>query len=211
MIRLLVVDDHEVVRAGLRTLLGDEGDIQVVGEAATAAETLRAVETQKPDVVLLDVRLPDGSGVEVCREIRARWSAVQVLMLTSYPDQDAVLGCIMAGAAGYLLKGVRSSALVEAIQTVARGGSLLDPEVTAQVMQQVRAPRAAGNPVDMLTEQEMLILRLVAAGHTNRAIGEQIHLGERTVKHYVSNIFNKLGVSRRVEAAAALTRYEARG
>lgn len=211
MIRLLVVDDHEVVRAGLRTLLEDQDRIEVVGEAATAVEALDLIETREPQVVLLDVRLPDQSGVDVCREIRARWPSVQVLMLTSYPDQDAVLGSIMAGAAGYLLKGVRGSALAEAIRTVAGGGSLLDPAVTAQVLEQVRAPRAPADPVDILTDQEMRILRLLAAGHTNREIGAAIHLSEKTVKHYVSNIFNKLGVNRRVEAAAALTRYEARG
>ncbi|GAA1842111.1 MULTISPECIES: response regulator transcription factor [Pseudonocardia] len=204
-ISVFLLDDHEIVRRGLAQLLGMEDDIEIVGEAATAAQALARVPALRPDVALLDVRLPDGDGVSVCRDLR---SAVvpppACLMLTSYSDDEALFGAIMAGAAGYLLKQVAGVDLVGAVRTVAAGGSLLDPRATAAVLQRLRTggSDADADPrYDTLSPQEQRILGLVADGLTNRQIGATLHLAEKTVKNYVSSILHKLGFSRRTEAA----------
>ncbi|MFG1636424.1 response regulator [Pseudonocardia alni] len=204
-ISVFLLDDHEIVRRGLAQLLGMEDDIEIVGEAATAAQALARVPALRPDVALLDVRLPDGDGVSVCRDLR---SAVvpppACLMLTSYSDDEALFGAIMAGAAGYLLKQVAGVDLVGAVRTVADGGSLLDPRATAAVLQRLRTggSDADADPrYDTLSPQEQRILGLVADGLTNRQIGATLHLAEKTVKNYVSSILHKLGFSRRTEAA----------
>jgi two-component system response regulator DevR len=202
VIKVLVVDDHEVVRTGLRALLERSADIQVVGEAGTAAEAVSAAARLEPDVVVLDVRLPDGSGVEVCREIRAHAPQTRVLMLTSYADDQALFASIMAGAAGYLLKESRANALVDAIRAAAGGGSLLDPSLTQKVFERLRsATRAADDPLQQLSAQEQRILGLIAEGMTTRQIAATVYLSEKTVKHYVSNILSKLDLARRSEAA----------
>lgn len=204
-ISVFLLDDHEIVRRGLAQLLGMEDDIEIVGEAGTAAQALARVPALRPDVALLDVRLPDGDGVSVCRDLR---SAVvpppACLMLTSYSDDEALFGAIMAGAAGYLLKQVAGVDLVGAVRTVANGGSLLDPRATAAVLQRLRTggSDADADPrYDTLSPQEQRILGLVADGLTNRQIGATLHLAEKTVKNYVSSILHKLGFSRRTEAA----------
>lgn len=202
-IRILLVDDHEVVRRGLRTLLEDHDDLTVVAEAATVAEAVQRARTFEPDVAVLDVRLPDGSGVEACRDIRARSPQTAVLMLTSFSEDQALFDSIMAGAAGFVLKQLRGTDLVDAVRRVATGESLLDPGVTAQVLERIRNPRGSGNPrLARLTPTELRILGLIAKGWTNRQIGEQIHLAEKTVKNYVSTILRKLELERRAEAAA---------
>ncbi|MFE7201282.1 response regulator [Pseudonocardia alni] len=202
-ISVFLLDDHEIVRRGLAQLLGMEDDIEIVGEAGTAAQALARVPALRPDVALLDVRLPDGDGVSVCRDLR---SAVvpppACLMLTSYSDDEALFGAIMAGAAGYLLKQVAGVDLVGAVRTVADGGSLLDPRATAAVLQRLRTGGSDADPrYDTLSPQEQRILGLVADGLTNRQIGATLHLAEKTVKNYVSSILHKLGFSRRTEAA----------
>jgi two-component system response regulator DevR len=208
-IRVLVVDDHEVVRIGLRRLLEGTAGIQVVGEAGTAAEAVARAAQLAPDVVVLDVRLPDGSGVEACREIRANRPETAVLMLTSYGDDEALFQSILAGAAGYLLKQARASELIAAIRTVSEGGSLLDPAVTGRVLDRLRQPPA--DPFRELTPQERRILELIAEGKTNREIAEIVFLSDKTVKHYVSSILAKLGVARRSEAAALWARQHRQG
>jgi len=211
MIRVLLVDDHDVVREGLRSLLRRSPDIEVVGEAGTAAAAEAEAARLQPDVVVLDVRLPDGNGVEVCRDIRAHRPETRVLMLTSYADDEALFASIMAGAAGYLLKETRAAALLEAIHTAARGGSLLDPAMTQRVFERLRA--AATGPVDpmsQLSEQEQRILGLIAEGKTNKEIAVEVYLSDKTVKHYVSNILSKLQLSRRSEAAAFWARHRRR-
>ena len=204
MLKILIVDDHEVVRQGLRALLKRQEGFEVVGEAGTVAEAIREAEEKQPDVVVMDVRLPDGSGVEACRDIRAANANIRVLMLTSYADDEAVFNSIMAGASGYLLKQIRSRELVTAIQRVGNGESLLDPAVTQQVLARVRS--MAHNPeiakANPLSAQEECILSLIAEGKTNREIAQQLFLSTKTVKNYVSNIFGKLNISRRAEAAA---------
>ncbi len=210
-LRLMLVDDHEIVRMGLRTLLEDQPDLAIAGEAATAAEAIALADRCLPDMILMDVRLPDASGVEACREIRARHPVIRVIMLTSYPDDNAVMASIMAGASGYVLKQTRGRALLEAIHTVGAGGSLLDPAITEKVLERIRS--AAGSPDDklaQLTDQERHILALLAEGKTNRQIAEALHLSAHTVKNYVSDILRKLGVTRRAEAAAYYTRRLAR-
>ena len=202
-VRVLLVDDHEVVRQGLRTLFEAHDDLEVVAEAGTAAEAVTRAHTFEPDVVVLDVRLPDGSGVEACRDIRARRPDTAVLMLTSFSDDEALFDSIMAGAAGFVLKQVRGTDLVSAVRQVAGGASLLDPAVTAQVLARIRDPRGSDDPrLARLTPTELRILDLIAEGRTNRQIGERIHLAEKTVKNYVSTILRKLEMSRRAEAAA---------
>jgi two-component system response regulator DevR len=204
-VRVLLVDDHEVVREGLRTLLASKADrIQVAGEAGTVAEAVEQAARLQPDVVVLDVRLPDGSGVEACREIRSQRPQTGVLMLTSFSDDEALVQSIMAGAAGYLLKHVRGAELVAAIETVSRGGALLDPAVTGRVLERLRKPET--DAFASLTETERRILELIAEGKTNREIGEAVFLSEKTVKHYVSSILSKLEVSHRSEAAAKWAR-----
>jgi len=197
---VFLLDDHEVVRRGVRELLSVHDDIEVVGEASSAAEALARVPAARPDVALLDVRLPDGDGVSVCRELRERMPEVAFLMLTSFADDDALFEAIMAGAAGYVLKQIRGSALVEAVRTVASGGSLLDPRATTAVLERLRAPKPA-DPLAALTDQERSILLLIGEGLTNREIGERMFLAEKTVKNYVSNVLSKLGLQRRTQAA----------
>jgi two-component system response regulator DevR len=200
IIRVFVLDDHELVREGLHHLLSSEEDMEVVGEAATAAEALDAVASVLPDVALLDVRLPDGNGVEVCRELRSRCPEVACLMLTSFADDEALFGAVMAGASGYVLKEVRGNQLVTDIRQVASGHSLIPPEVVDSAIQAVKT-RRANEPAERLTPQEERILEHIAEGLTNRQIAEQMYLSEKTVKNYVSNLLSKLGMSRRTEAA----------
>jgi two-component system, NarL family, response regulator DevR len=205
MIRVMLVDDHEVVRAGLRTMLETHEDLEVVAEAGTADEAVLRARSYKPQVVVMDVRLPDRSGVLACRDIRAEHPDMAVLMLTSFSDDQALFDSIMAGAAGYVLKQIRGGDLVEAIRRVGAGESLLDPAVTARVLERVRNPQSDQDPrLARLTPTETRILEMIADGHTNREIGERIHLAEKTIKNYVSTILTKLQVSRRAEAAAYL-------
>ena len=203
--RVFLLDDHEVVRRGLRELLESEDDLQIVGEAGTAEEAYGRIPATSPDVAVLDVRLPDGDGIEVCREIRSRHPEIACIMLTSVSDDDAVYAAIMAGAAGYLLKQVRGNDLVDGIRRVAAGASLLDPTVTTRVLERLRH-KEDRDEFSSLTDQERSILGLVAEGLTNRQIGERMFLAEKTVKNYVSNILAKLGMSRRTEAAVYAAR-----
>ena len=200
-IRVFLLDDHEVVRRGLRELLESEGDIEVVGEAGTAADALLRIPPTNPQVAVLDVRLPDGDGVEVCREIRSEHPEIQCLMLTSFSDDEALFQAIMAGASGYLLKQIRGTDLVDAVRRVAEGQSLLDPAVTTRVLERLRAGPETDERLDQLTEQERKILDLIAEGLTNRQIADRVHLAEKTVKNYVSNLLAKLGMERRTQAA----------
>ncbi|MFQ5852133.1 MAG: response regulator [Candidatus Binatia bacterium] len=207
-IAVLLVDDHEVVRVGLRSLLARERGIEVVGEAGSAAEAMAQATQLKPEVVVMDVRLPDQSGIEACREIRAWSPKVHVIMLTSYADDEAVLASIMAGAAGYLLKQIKGKELVRAIETVASGQSLLDPAVTQTVLDRMKR-LASGHQLDEITAlsvQERKVLALVAEGKTNKEIASTLDLSDKTVKNYLSNIFSKLNLSRRAEAAAFFAR-----
>jgi two-component system response regulator DevR len=210
VIRVFLLDDHEIVRRGLKELLEAEEDLMVVGEASSAAEALTAIAAAAPDVAVLDVRLPDGDGVEVCREVRSAHPEINCLMLTSFADDEALFSAILAGAAGYVLKQVRGTDLVDAIRRVAQGQSLLDPGVTARVLQRLRAPQAVDEGLQSLTDQERRILDLIAEGLTNRQIGERMYLAEKTVKNYVSNVLVKLGMHRRSEAAAYAARLEER-
>jgi len=204
-IRVFLMDDHEIVRKGVRDLLEAESDIVVVGEAGTAEAALARIPAARPDVAVLDVRLPDGDGVSVCREIRSRQPGVACLMLTTFGDDDALFEAIMAGAAGYVLKRIRGTDLVSAVRTVAAGQSLLDPEATRRVMARMREP-AHHDPLAGLSGQERRILELVGEGLTNRQIGERMFLAEKTVKNYLSTIFTKLGMERRTQAAALAAR-----
>jgi two-component system, NarL family, response regulator DevR len=208
-IRVFLLDDHEVVRRGLSDLLGLESDMEVVGEAGTAADALHRVPAARPDVAVLDVRLPDGSGVEVCREIRAQLPEVRCLMLTSYADDEALFDAIMAGASGYVLKEIRGNDLVDAIRQVAAGKSLLDPIATQRVLERLRDGEKHDDRLDALTDQEKRILDLIGEGLTNRQIGERLHLAEKTVKNYVSSLLAKLGMERRTQAAAYSARMSA--
>ena len=203
-LRLLIVDDHELVRGGLVALLARRSEFEVVAEAGSVAESLAAARRFEPDLVVMDIRLPDGSGIEACREIRAEFPAMRVVMLTSYPDEDAVLSAILAGASGYLLKQIRGRDLVSALEAVGRGDSLLDPAVTERVLERVRRI-ASGDEKDELSEltaQERKVLRLVAVGKTNKEIATEIFLSDKTVKNYVSSILSKLNLQRRAQAAA---------
>ena len=200
-IRVFLLDDHEVVRRGLRDLLEAGGDIEVVGESGSAAEAERRIPALRPDVAVLDARLPDGSGIDVCREVRSRDASIACLILTSFDDDEALLHAVMAGASGYVLKQVRGTDLLDAVRRVAGGQSLLDPTVTERVMTRLRDgppldPRLAG-----LTEQERRILDRIAQGMTNRQIAEDMYLAEKTVKNYVSSLLAKLGMQRRTQAA----------
>ena len=207
--RLLVVDDHEVVRQGLVALLDRRPNFQVVAEAGTVEEALAQARLHQPDIVIMDVRLPDGSGVEACREIRADLPDTRVVMLTSFPDDEAVLSAIVAGAAGYLLKQIRARDLVSALEAVGRGESLLDPAVTERVLARVRqiASGEIHDELAGLTPQERKILLLVAEGKTNKAIASEIFLSDKTVKNYVSSILAKLNLERRAQAAAFVARH----
>lgn len=209
--RIFLLDDHEVVRRGIRDLLEAEDDFEVVGEAGTAEEGVGRILATSPDVCVLDVRLPDGTGVEVCRAVRERRPTIACLMLTSYSDDEALLEAVLAGAAGYLLKQVRGADLVDAIRRVAAGQSLLDPAVTSTLLRRIREGSAEDERLAALTEQERRVLHLLAEGRTNREIADALYLAEKTVKNYVSNVLAKLGMSRRTEAAVWAARLEERG
>ena len=205
-LRVMIVDDHEVVREGLRALLDRRDGITVVAEAGNVAQAVERATREKPAVVIMDVRLPDGSGVEACREIRSVLPDTRMIMLTSYADDEAIIASIMAGASAYLLKQTRGQALVDAIQAVARGESLLDPQVTKRVLEQVRGNTGPKKDEPKLTENEQKILLLIAEGKTNREIAADIFLSDKTVKNYVSSILSKLNLKRRSEAAAYIAR-----
>jgi DNA-binding NarL/FixJ family response regulator len=204
-IRVFLLDDHELVRRGVREILEAEGDLEVVGEAGTAEEAVGRIPATTPHVAVLDVQLPDGSGIEVCREVRSKHPEIACIMLTSFADDEAVYAAIMAGAAGFVLKQVRGNDLVDGIRRVARGESLLDPQVTTRVLERLRT-RGDDDELAALTDQERNILMLIADGKTNRQIGEELFLAEKTVKNYVSNLLAKLGMHRRTEAAAYAAR-----
>ena len=200
-IRVFLLDDHEVVRRGLRDLLESEGDIEIVGESGSATEAISRIPALRPDVAVLDGRLPDGSGIDVCREIRSVDPSIQALILTSYDDDEALFAAILAGAAGYVLKQIAGNDLIDGVRRVAAGQSLLDPTLTARVLERVRSGPVVHEELGALTEQERKILALIAEGLTNRQIGERIFLAEKTVKNYVSSILSKLGLERRTQAA----------
>lgn len=208
-IRVFLLDDHEIVRRGLADLLAIESDLEVVGEAGTMAEALIRIPAVRPSVAVLDVRLPDGSGVEVCREIRSQMPEVRCLMLTSYADDEALFNAIMAGASGYVLKEIRGTDLVNAIRQVAAGKSLLDPGATQRVLERIRAGEKHDTRLDKLSDQEKRILDFIGEGMTNRQIGEAMHLAEKTVKNYVSSLLAKLDMERRTQAAALSARMHA--
>jgi DNA-binding NarL/FixJ family response regulator len=204
--RVFLLDDHEVVRQGLRSMIDLEDDLEVCGEAGTAEQAMMRIPPTRPDVAVLDVRLPDGNGVEVCRDIRSSHPEVRCIMLTSFADDEAVLASIMAGASAYVLKQIKGTDLLDAIRRVANGESLLDPAVTARVLERLRTGEQEDEGLAQLSGQERKILELIAEGYTNRQIAEEIHLAEKTVKNYVSNLLAKLGMSRRAEAAAYAAR-----
>jgi two-component system, NarL family, response regulator DevR len=207
-IRVFLLDDHEVVRRGVHDLLDAEPDIEVIGEAGTAAQALARGPALRPDVAVLDVRLPDGDGISVCRDLRSGMPALACLMLTSFDDDDALLDAIMAGAAGYVLKQIKGSDLVSAVRTVASGQSMLDPATTTRLMSSLRDERTAGpqeQALSALSPREREILDLIGEGLTNRQIGERLYLSEKTVKNNVSRLLAKLGVERRVQAAVIAT------
>jgi two-component system, NarL family, response regulator DevR len=210
-IKVFLLDDHEVVRRGVKEVLEADGDIVVIGEGSTAAEALARVPALRPDVAVLDVRLPDGDGVSVCRDLRSKMPTLACLMLTSFADDDALYNAILAGAAGYVLKQIKSGDLVNAVRIISDGGSLLDAKTTARVMQRLRneaAEREREDPFSALTEQEHRILELIGEGLTNRQIGERIFLAEKTVKNYVSSLLAKLGLERRTQAAILATEHK---
>ncbi|MFD5714091.1 response regulator [Streptomyces pharetrae] len=212
-IRVFLLDDHEVVRRGVRDLLDDEPDIDVVGEAATVEQALVRVPALRPRVAILDVRLPDGDGVTVCRELRSRMPELACLMLTSFDDEEALLDSIMAGASGYVLKQIQGSDLVTAVRTVARGQSLLDPSATTRVMARLRGAEQPPDEPDVLpdlTAREREILALIGEGLTNRQIGQRLYLAEKTVKNHISRLLAKLGVERRIQAAVIATQAQDR-
>jgi two-component system, NarL family, response regulator DevR len=201
VIRVFLLDDHEVVRRGLRDLLETDGDIEIVGESGSAQEATARIPALRPDVAVLDARLPDGSGIDVCRDVRSVDPGIKALILTSYDDDEALFAAILAGAAGYLLKQVGGNDLVDAVRRVAGGQSLIDPSLTARVLERLRNGPAEHEELASLTEQERRILALIAEGLTNRQIGERLFLAEKTVKNYVSSILSKLGLERRTQAA----------
>ena len=201
MIRVYLLDDHEVVRRGLRELLDAEDDITIVGESGSAQEAVVEALVLRPDVAILDARLPDGNGVDVCRDIRSADPSIHALILTSYEDDEALFAAIMAGADGYVLKQIRGHDLMDAVRWIAAGRSLLDPVVTQKVMEHIRNPRQTPDELKALTEQERKILAMVADGLTNRQIAGHMALAEKTVKNYVSSLLSKLGLERRTQAA----------
>jgi two-component system, NarL family, response regulator DevR len=209
-ITAFLMDDHEVVRQGVRALLEATGEITVVGEASNAAEALARIPATRPDVAILDVRVPDGNGIEVCREVRSTLGT-QCLMLTSYSDDEALFEAIMAGASGYVLKQIRGTELLTAVKRVANGESLLDPSITGRVLDRLRSPSEEDERLARLTPQERRILHLIADGRTNRQIANEMHLAEKTIKNYVSNLLTKLGMERRTEAAVFATKLELSG
>jgi two-component system, NarL family, response regulator DevR len=200
-IRVFLLDDHEVVRRGLRDLLESEGDIEIVGESGSAREATARIPALRPHVAVLDARLPDGSGIDVCRDVRSTDPSIKALILTSYDDDEALFAAIMAGAAGYVLKQIGSGDLVDSVRRVAAGQSLIDPQLMAKVLERVRSGPPEHEELAGLTEQERKILALIAEGMTNRQIGERLFLAEKTVKNYVSSILSKLGLERRTQAA----------
>jgi len=208
-IRVFLTDDHEVVRRGVGALLSAEDDIEIVGEAGTAEQALARIPAVRPDVAVLDVRLPDGDGVTVCREIRSKVPEVACLMLTSFDDESALFDAVMAGAAGYVLKQIHGSDLVGAVRTVASGQSLLDPESTTRMLSRLRDRQKRVDPLAALSHQERQILELIGEGLTNRQIGARMFLAEKTVKNYVSSLFTKLNMSRRTQAAALAAQLKA--
>ncbi len=205
-IKVFLLDDHEIVRQGVRDLLEAQPDIEVTGEAGTASSALARIPALQPDVAILDLMLPDGDGVSVCRDIRSRVPDVACLMLTSVDDDEALFNAIMAGAAGYVLKDISGTNLVSAVRTVASGQSMLDPKAASQLMNRLRSAATKRDPLEGLTSQERRILELIGEGLTNRQIGERMYLAEKTVKNYVSNLFQKLGMERRAQAAAYAAR-----
>ncbi len=206
MIRVFLLDDHEVVRRGIADLLTDAGDIEVVGESGSAQEATRRIPALKPDVAILDGRLPDGSGIDVCRDIRAVDPTIKGLILTSYEDDEALFAAIMAGAAGYVLKQIRGTDLVDAVRRVAAGQSLLDPAVTQRVLERIRNGVEQPRELRNLSDQEKKILEFIAQGLTNREIAGRMFLAEKTIKNYVSSLLAKLGLERRTQAAVLATR-----
>jgi two-component system, NarL family, response regulator DevR len=207
-IRVFLLDDHEVVRRGVADVLESDPGISVVGEAKNAAEALARVPALRPDVAVLDVRLPDGDGVSVCRELRSKLPDLKVIMLTSFSEDEALFEAIMAGASGYLLKQILGQDLIAAVRTVAAGGSLLDPAATTAVLERMRRAAEPAGPLEKLSEQERTVLELIGEGLTNRQIGERMFLAEKTVKNYVSNVLAKLGMERRTQAAAFVARLD---
>jgi two-component system response regulator DevR len=200
-IRVFLLDDHEIVRRGIADLIESADDLTVVGEAGTTAEALARIPAARPDVAVLDARLPDGSGIDVCRDIRSERPEIRCLILTSYDDNDAIFAAVMAGAAGYLLKEIRGNSLIDAIREVAAGKSLLDPAVTERLLTRLREGAPRDEKLESLTAREREILTLIADGLTNRQIGERLFLAEKTVKNYVSGLLAKLGMQRRTQAA----------
>ena len=206
VIRVFLLDDHEVVRTGLRELLETDGDIEIVGESGSALEAIARIPALRPNVAVLDARLPDGNGIDVCRQVRSVDPTIQGLILTSYEDDEALFAAIMAGAAGYVLKQIRGTDLVDAVRRVASGQSMLDPAVTQRVLERIRSGVEAPNELKSLTEQERRILMHVAEGLTNREIAAKMFLAEKTVKNYVSSLLAKLGLERRTQAAVLATK-----
>jgi DNA-binding NarL/FixJ family response regulator len=206
----MLVDDHEIVRRGLADLIGTAQDLEIVGEASGVAEALARAPRVKPDVAVLDVRMPDGNGIELCRDLKSEMPGLNCLMLTSYADDDALFDAIMAGASGFVLKQVLGLDLLNAIRTVGAGGSLLDPRTTTALMNRIRREREDQNPLNKLSEQEHMVFDLIGEGMTNRQIGERMFLAEKTIKNYVSHLLNKLGMQRRTQAAALAAELRAR-
>jgi DNA-binding NarL/FixJ family response regulator len=206
VIRVYLLDDHEVVRRGIRDLLEQEDDIEVVGEAGLAAEAVGRIPVLKPDVAIMDARLPDGSGIDVCRDVRSADPSIRALILTSYEDDEALFAAIMAGAAGYVLKQIRGNDLVDTVRRVAAGQSMLDPAVTQRVLERIRQGNDQPDELRNLTDQERRILAFIAEGMTNREIAGKMFLAEKTVKNYVSSLLAKLGLERRTQAAVLATR-----
>lgn len=206
-IRVFLLDDHELLRRGVRELLEAEDDIEVVGETGSSVAGIALITELKPDVAIVDVRLPDGNGTDVCRQVRSIDTSIQCLILTAFSDDDAFLESIMAGAAGYVLKQVKGNDLVDAVRRVAHGESLLDPAITRRVMDESRDTAEPDSRINTLTRQERTILDLITEGLTNRQIGDRLHLAEKTVKNYISKLLAKLGVERRTEAAVLATRF----
>jgi two-component system, NarL family, response regulator DevR len=206
MIRVFLLDDHEVVRRGLADLLQAEGDVEVVGESGLAVEATHRIPALRPDVMILDARLPDGNGIDVCRDVRAVDPTIKGLILTSYEDDEALFAAIMAGAAGYVLKQIRGTDLVDAVRRVAAGQSLLDPAVTARVLERIRSGIEEPKELQGLTDQERRILEYIAEGLTNHEIAQRMFLADKTVKNYVSSVLAKLGLERRTQAAVLATR-----
>ena len=211
VIRVYLLDDHEVVRTGLRELLERDGDIEIVGESGSAVDAEHRIPALRPHVAVLDARLPDGSGIDVCREIRSVDPTIQALILTSYEDDEALFAAIMAGAAGYVLKQIKGTDLVDAVRRVAAGQSLLDPAVTARVLERIRRGPEQPDELKGLTEQERRILALVAEGLTNRQIAQRMFLSEKTIKNYVSSLLAKLGMERRTQAAVLAAKLFGKG